>query len=335
MPSRSAAERLFLMLEQDVRLRTLPAAAQLIWMKLMRLAAAAGQGGLLVFGSEIGFSHGFLVSVSLAVSHTQTETETALETLAARNLIEILPDESGLVMPGVRAATERSNINRNNALRGGRPRKGETAEDARRRRQGELMLPISGGLAETEKTEPKPTDGNPTTTTERYISTGGSNAREVSGDAALAQDLASIAGIALRLISRDLRVIADWRAAGVSVEAMRQTVRDVASRPAFDATRVQTLGYFTRAIRRAAGLAESGEAPAAAPVVENPPRPAPKERDEEGYTREERELVDKLFGLIRGGAKADNQARIRLTNFLKHCHKDVWARIAPKVEEAA
>lgn len=110
----------------------------MLWLLLAEAMVMPGFDGVLPFTDPR--------RVSLLVSESQTEVETHLETLIAEQLI--LREGETLVCPMLREASARTAANRRNGAGGGRPRKGETAEEMHRRRQRELILPIEGGAPE-------------------------------------------------------------------------------------------------------------------------------------------------------------------------------------------
>lgn len=252
MARRCFCEQLFRMLEQDVRLRTAPAMAQMIWLKLMRLAAAAAEPGVLRFGAEVGFQFGFLTSVSLAVTHTETEVETALGILGARGLVEILPDGAGLRLPEAQTAAERGNTNRINGSRGGRPRKGESREAYLARRQGSLMMPITGGKDENRKTEPE----TPSTSTESEslnssVRSSPSAARALPAAVSLGEELAEILGMDPARGGYDFRWVQDWLDAGIPTDVIRGTVERKAEVARNTGRSIWSFKYLDRAVREA------------------------------------------------------------------------------------
>lgn len=260
MARRNTLERLQKTIEEDVRLCTLPGGAQWLWIKLMQKAEAACDGGYLRYGPQVGFQFGFLASVSLSVNLMESEVKTGLETLQARNLVQILPEQNALFVPHAKAGAERTKSATANGLRGGRPRKGETPEQAHARRQGTFMLPIPGGNAETEKTGLKPNSESSCavpTTTPISDSGGGGIAHEppksVSDPAvALAKELAALAGIELRAVMRDAELVTQWLAQGASPELLRQVVRTVSARQSYTPQSLNgRLGYFARPLEDA------------------------------------------------------------------------------------
>jgi hypothetical protein len=246
MGKRCTCERLFRRLDEDVRLRTLPMAAQHLWLKLMRLALGTDDGVL-----RLGSDFGFLTALSIAVSHAESETETAWNSLAARGLALLGEDGASILMPDAVEGAERVKAARNNGLRGGRPRKGETPDEAARRRQGSLMLPVAGGLAETQETQRKPPEesshaASSTFSSERQAAAPG----EVS--VALGMELAEIAGMDPNG-KWTLKPVQVWLSGGATPDQLRDVFTAVASRASYRPP--ASLAYFNEAVAEARSAA--------------------------------------------------------------------------------
>jgi len=239
MGKRCTCERLFRRLEDDVRLRTLPMAAQHLWLKLMRLALGTDDGVL-----RLGSDFGFLTALSIAVSHAESETETAWKSLEARGLALRGDDGASIVMPDAAEGAERAKSARSNGLRGGRPRKGETPEAAALRRQGSLMLPVAGGVSEIQETERKPPGES-----SRAASSLASEQKEVAaageGFVTLGLELAEIAQMDPNKRWNTLPV-KGWLDAGASPDLLREVVASVAARAGY--TPPGSLMYFAKAV---------------------------------------------------------------------------------------
>lgn len=243
MGRRCHCDKLFRQLEEDVRLRTLPMAAQMLWLRLMRLAATTpGFDGVLRFGSEFGF----LVSVSLAVSCAETEVETALGALQRRGLVERTEDGEGLRLPDAEAAATRSEAARINGLRGGRPRKGEGAEAYRARRQGTLMLPIAGGAGETQETQIEPIPESSRAAAKPIaIEAKQAEARETPEWVSLGLELCTLAKLDPARGHHTVLPVKGWIDAGASPDMLRQLIRERAARPGYSA---KSLNWFHQAV---------------------------------------------------------------------------------------
>lgn len=261
MGRRCHCDTLFRRLEEDVRLRTLPMAAQMLWLRLMRLAAGtSGFDGVLRFGSEFGF----LVAVSLAVSCAETDVEPALAALERRGLVE-RDGADALRLPDAEPAAARSEAARINGLRGGRPRRGETPEAARERRQGSLMLPMAG-RAETQETKAEP-NGESSRVAAKPIAIEAqqaADAREETDWLALGPELADIAGLDPARGAWTFKPVKGWLEAGASADLIRDVVRRKVATRTGDAGPIRSLLWFDQAVREAAQRA--------AP----PPPPAPR-----------------------------------------------------------
>lgn len=245
MGRRCHCDTLFRRLEEDVRLRTLPMAAQMLWLRLMRLAAGtAGFDGVLRFGSEFGF----LVAVSLAVSCAETEIEPALAALERRGLVERIGDDA-LRLPDAEPAAARSEAARINGLRGGRPRRGETPEAARERRQGSLMLPMAGGAAETQETKTEP-GGESLRAAAKPIAIEAKQAavRETPEWVSLGHEIAELIGLDPARGHHSALPVKGWMEAGASAELIRDVVR---ARVASASAPIRSIGYFRNAVMEA------------------------------------------------------------------------------------
>lgn len=257
MGKRCHCEKLFRRLEEDVRLRTLPMGAQMMWLRLVRLAASTpGFDGALHFGSEFGF----LVAVSLAVSCAETEAETHLAALERRGLVLRGEDGASLVIPDVEPAAARSEAARINGLRGGRPRKGESREAYRERRQGNLLLAVAGGAEAHAETQAEPNDES--SRAAAVASSSGKEAaavREALEWVSLGQELVVIAGLDPARGGWNLMPVKGWMDAGVPADVIRETVRAVAARPR--PKPIGSLQFFHRAVMEAHEAARAAEAP--------------------------------------------------------------------------
>jgi hypothetical protein len=243
-------QRLLLRAASDAAFRLLPDPVRLLWFDLVALASAAPVRGRLRFLGSVS------LSVSRLVSRPETEIATELADLAHLGLIELDEDGASLWLPGAREGAARAEAARRNGSRGGRPRKGETPEQALRRRQQEMMLPIAGGAAaaaEPGETEPaKPIVVPATTTTHSSLSSseGEGSAREAPDWVRLGMELAELAGMDAAKGGHDCRPVQGWLTAGIAPETIREAVREAVGRPSYRAGKVFTLGYFGGAVQR-------------------------------------------------------------------------------------
>lgn len=270
MARRCICSRLLASLAEDPRLRTLPLASRMLWLLLAEAMARPGFDGVLPFSDPR--------RVSLLVSEAQTEVETHLETLIAERLI--LREGDTLVCPLLREASARTAANRRNGAGGGRPRKGETAEEMHQRRQREMILPIPGGASE-KPTETErwntPSAGaaarGPTTTENQFTDS-------VSRDGwqQLAKDV--IAEFGLTHPRPDWTQARLWLEAGATPEQVFAVVRGIVERGT-KARSELSLAYFTKAILRVA----KGEAPMPQPASAPPEAPGDFERQMDAWQR--------------------------------------------------
>jgi hypothetical protein len=126
----------------DPRVVTMPAAAQLVWIRVVTAMQKASIG-VLRFGSEI-MNHS---DIALFIAVRETELETHLKTIVERGLLTIDGD-GAIACPMLIQAISRSEINKINGSKGGRPRKDRSPPG-----QVNMMLPITGGKQETKITE--------------------------------------------------------------------------------------------------------------------------------------------------------------------------------------
>ena len=243
MARRCICSRLVAAVEGDPRLRTLPLAARMLFLLVAEAAARSPVPGLLPFREPR--------RVSLLVSAPETETETQLETLRREGLIR--DEGEGIGVPLLLDAPPKAEVARRNGAAGGRPRKGETAEAARERRQREMLLPMPAAPAakpsETQAAKPV----SVTTTTSQVSSQseaqeGKGSAREAPEWAVLGAEVAELARLDGARGGFDYRPVQAWLAEGVTPDQVRAAVLRAASRPTYSADRVRSLGYFAKAV---------------------------------------------------------------------------------------
>lgn len=243
MARRCTCSRIIGLLHEDPRLRTLPLAAQALWLHLAHAMLRPGFDGALPFRDPR--------RVSLLVSAEVSEVVPLLGLLIAEGLLA--EEGESLVAPLLREAEARVLAARRNGAKGGRPRRDETAEQAARRRQGELLMPIEAPRKPPETSAA----GFPrTTTTSSSLSERESKsvAREETLQHQLGAEVAQIAGLdASRL---DPRPVSEWLEAGASPELVRHVVGQVSRRPGYEAGKVTSLRYFSAAILRELELSE-------------------------------------------------------------------------------
>jgi hypothetical protein len=274
--------RLLARAASDAAFRLLPAPARLLWFDLVTAALAAPVPGRLRFLGSVP------ASVSVLVSRPETDVRTDLAQLVTLGLLEIEPDETELWLPGVKERAARAEAARRNGTAGGRPRKGETPQQMRERRQGEMLLSMPGGApadAPEKPTETKP--GNPlaratTSTSLEVRSSGGSPpppAREETPPwVSLGLELAEIAGLDPARGGYDFRPVQTWLNQGRTPDTIRAAISAAASRPGYQPGKVMSLRYFDRPVAEALH------------VPPPPPRQTSAEREAE---RAEIERIDR------------------------------------------
>jgi len=233
------------LLTRDPRLRILPLGARalflLLWDALEQLPDR-----VFCLGDRLGS----VADIALLVSASETEVGTHLETLLGTKLLTRRVTDGALMLP-VGTPAEHGAVARQNGGLGGRPRRGETAEQARARRaQGNFKLPIVGGLSETEETQQKPSGAEiprarATTASQKELA---KQPREIS---IFAAEMANLAGLSPAGGPRDLRAIEDWIAAGISMALICDTITKVVHRESYSAGSVRSFRYFDKAIREA------------------------------------------------------------------------------------
>ncbi|MBK1656857.1 hypothetical protein [Paracraurococcus ruber] len=235
MSRRCTCARLLAALGADPRLRTLPLAARALW--LLIAEAALATGGVLPFSGS--------ARVSLLVAAPETEIETQLETLIAEGLL--VREGDGLAVPLLADVAPAVASSRANGARGGRPRRGETPEQARlRRSQGSMVLPLPGGAGNPAKpgaeTPDHDDDGQSSS------SSSPSPTARVEPALALAREVAEMAGMDPARSAWSAREVQGWLQAGATPGLVRATVADVMTRARGVPS---TLRYFTQEVERA------------------------------------------------------------------------------------
>nr|WP_314074437.1 hypothetical protein [uncultured Roseococcus sp.] len=243
MGRRCACERLLEFWEGDPRFALAGASAAAIWLRLVRVLQRMGGGSVLRFGSVVGS----LSETALAIRTQETELEPALNRLAELGLLAREVD-GALSIPWLAEGAARASSARNNGLRGGRPRKGESKEDMHARRQGHLALPFSGGAAAAAETQPIPEPESSRASTEsKSISNSGQSidARELY---ALTEELAEIAGMDPARGGYNGSDIRMWLTQGATPDLLREVVRTVRQR---SRAVIKGFRYFNDAVAEA------------------------------------------------------------------------------------
>jgi hypothetical protein len=262
MARRCVCGRLLAAVNEDPRLRTLPLAARMMFLLVAEAAARSAVPGVLPFSGT--------ARVSLLVSASETETETHLETLRAEGLLADA-EGGGIAVPLLVEAASRAVVARRNGAGGGRPRKGETPEQAYQRRQGAMLLAVQGGAGKPSETQAaKPVSASTTTTSDSVSSSEAVAPAWVS----LGAELVEVARLDQARGGFDYRAVKGWMDQGIGAETIRAAVRRAAGRPGYDPRRVRVLGYFAKAVDEEAARA----APAAAVAVHRGDTPEEAER---------------------------------------------------------
>ncbi len=245
--SRSCAcRRLLDAVKTDFRLKTLPASVRFLWLMLVDGLAQQPEPGVFMMGSRPGSD----AEIAAAVSMPETDVETGLQTLLDVGLLE--RRENGAIAVPDASQMRRAAQNRQNGGLGGRPRRGESPDQARlRRSQGHLPLAIVGGAGETQR-NPDETEtglagvrGLPAAAEEEKAS----KPREVSPDDAhsLAGELAEIGRFSPSL-AWHAGPVANWlRMPGVTADVLRAGFAEVAGRGSYKPPGAG-FGYFERMV---------------------------------------------------------------------------------------
>lgn len=252
MPRRCLCDRLRQRIATDARLATLPMAAKWLWLSLAERAAETPDGVL-----HLGSAFGFLTGIAMLIQAAEPEVETHWQTLETRGLA--LREGDSVRIPDLPLLGARAAQARTNGGLGGRPRRGETPEQARlRRSQGHLMLPVEGGSGEAVAKPTGTEAGNPavsgTTITEvRESVVSESRGKPGAGvsHSALGAEIATLAGLDPVRQRFDYRPVQEWLAAGMSPALIRATVAEIVARPGFEPSRIHSLRYFTPSLEQA------------------------------------------------------------------------------------
>ena len=219
----------------DPRLRVLPLATRCLWVELVLAMRRLGSVGLRVGSAPMNRAQ-----LALLVASSETEVEANIQPLLACGLL-VEEADGALASPLLQGAAKRSEINRINGLKGGRP-KGSGAD----RRQGHMMMPVrGGGGVETEKTE----------TQAKLLAGARAAAATASSQASLQQsevmrigdELVEIAGLDPARWAGNYGIVGIWLAAGADGPMILDVAREVAAR----GVQVSTLRYFDGAVREA------------------------------------------------------------------------------------
>lgn len=221
---------------REPRVFTMQPGAQLLWLRLV--TAMQNQNiSVLRFGSDVMKPN----EISMFIQLPETEIETHTETLIGRGLLN--RDQDGaLICPMLAAAVTRSEINKINGSKGGRPRK-----DGSPPGQRTMLLPIDGGGEKTKltKTETELETEMPETSTyllsksvkEVEVSSVSDTEYHETGRAAL-----DAAGFDPARSMATYGIVRQWLADG----ADRDMILDVIARKMKPG--ITTLNYFTKAI---------------------------------------------------------------------------------------
>lgn len=245
MGRRCSCHGLMEALRRDPRLRLVPLGARALWLLLADALAEMPEPWVFLLGSRPGSVR----EIAMMVSADESETETHVQTLLDIGLLEKRAD-GAIAVVGL-PESRRSAAAQGNGRLGGRPRKGETAEEARlRRQQTHMALPIAGGRAETQETQRKPeTETRLAGADDADQKDKIDQSREVSDIVAFGAELAEIAGMDPARGTYDFRPVMNWRAMGLPDATIRDVVRCWVGRTGYTVPR--SLAYFAGGMKEA------------------------------------------------------------------------------------
>ncbi len=237
--ARKCASAAILETLRDPRVITMPLAAQAVWMRIIT-AMQVSQISVLKIGSEIMNPKG----IALFVGVSESEIETNLETVLGRRLL-IRDDEGAVTCPMLAASTARSEINRINGLKGGRPKKNHSPPG-----QGNMMLPIQGGKDESKITKMETENPDPAPNSATYLLKEVAESEKVSGVpetefVRTGEAVLEVMGINRARSFMNYGLVRQWLADGADYDL----ILDVVSRR--NKPGITTLKYFSSAIAEA------------------------------------------------------------------------------------
>jgi len=247
----SFEQKVIALMQSDARLAVVALATVTVWCRVVMLIHQHGDGGLLL---RMGFGFGNPNEIAKAVGATETQLETVLSDLVARQLLT-RDEEGSLGLPAQLMPTRREIANRNNGKAGGRPRKANPtpAEDPRQRH---APLPIAGGAETQSVTQPH-------ARTRESLSLASDRSLEAQASRASTDEFQRVGRAAFFAAGFDdakdfpnWGIAQQWLNEAVSAgltpeeraELIVETVREVAERQAKRGKPPSHLGYFTRAV---------------------------------------------------------------------------------------
>jgi hypothetical protein len=231
MSSRHLCDRIETLLKGLPAFITAPAGARWLVFQLAKLMVLPGYAGAVPFSDA--------ARVSLLVSMSVSETETYLETLLETGLL-LRGEGAALSCPALDGLLSRTGRAAENGRKGGRPRRGETPEEALRRRQGHMLMPV-----ETKPTKPAAESSCASLTTKTNPIQSVSDARELL---TLTEELARVAGMDAARGGYNGTAIRAWLARGATPDLLREVVARVAGR---SRNAITSFAYFGRAVDEA------------------------------------------------------------------------------------
>ena len=220
--------------DRDPRLRAIPLASQMLWVRLMLALRATGDVCLRL-GSAVPNPR----ELSLMVGVCEPDLETYLKPIIDAGLLEVQAGGLLALVEGVRSS-KRAEASRANGLKGGRPRKEGSRPQAS---QSAFMLSIAGGTGHSETQQSADADDVGSTA---KLKLSKSTAKQAKPDAdARRIGLAALAEAGLPEDGQT-GIVRSWLNGGATEGVILSTIA------AKRRSGINHLGYFTKAIAEAA-----------------------------------------------------------------------------------
>ncbi len=220
-----------LALLDHANVRALPLTTRAVLIDVLRQIAASPTPGTIRFLRPVAES----VAVWLSIAVTEAETE--LGRLVELGFVVVGADGKSLTSPRIKSAADRSEINRINGLKGGRPPKDRTPG------QREIMLPIAGGKTEITKTDPQSV--STASSSLKIANKKKEEAEEPRAWVDLGLELAATIGLERAHGFINCRPVETWLGMGLEPGQIRAVVAELAAR----GRHIAGLAYFTPAMR--------------------------------------------------------------------------------------
>ena len=236
--------------ETDARFRMLPMGCRWLWVALLRLAQA-NSVSVIRFGSRVPSFE----QLAAMIATTQADLEAHLPALLEWGLL-VREEDGALAAPFLRAAITRSEINRINGMKGGRPRKTPAPPQPAQR---EMLMPLPApqvivraedGVSphvETEKPNLVSVSSSVSAAKLAIRESTSNSLAAVDRDEAKRVGRAAMSEAGLSFDGRHAGIVGKWLAEGATEDLILSTIRAKMDRGA----KPSHLGYFGPAIREA------------------------------------------------------------------------------------